>query len=65
MHVILCMHNSTFISYFRSTLDFENGRNCDRFTLGIPYCGAQIECEAATLKCLRISLVLHGRGGDI
>lgn len=28
-----------------SSLDFENGEECDRFTLGIPYCGTQIEWE--------------------
>ena len=33
-----------------SSLDFETGRNCDRFTLGIPYCGTQIECKFTVLE---------------
>jgi len=33
-----------------SSLDFETGRNCDRFTLGIPYCGTQIECKSTVFE---------------
>lgn len=28
-----------------STVDFEDNHECDRFTVGIPYCGTQIEWE--------------------
>ena len=30
--------------YCYSALEFENGRCCDRFMLGIPYCGTQVSC---------------------
>ena len=26
-------------------LDPDDGRDCDRFILGIPYCGVELDCE--------------------
>ena len=31
-----------------STIDFDHDGNCDRFILGIPYCGVEIECKQDT-----------------
>ena len=40
---IMIVHLYIFV--LCSSLVYEGGKSCDRFTVGIPYCGTQIECK--------------------
>ena len=49
------MHSTICTLYYYSSLVYESGKCCDRFTVGIPYCGTQIECKFEIMTVFRIS----------
>ena len=32
-------------SIYSTTLEIDEERDCDRFIMGIPYCGVELDCE--------------------